>query len=139
MIEIQMIGNVGDNAVIREFGGKKYLSFSVAETYKYTNAEGVPCEKTTWVSCLKPLADDSKLAAYIRKGAQVFVRGKLTVKIYTDGNGRPCAGLDCAVSTLQLCGGKRDDGNVSAAPIDEQQRPQPAAPQMIENENELPF
>lgn len=135
MIEIQMIGNLGGDAVIREIGGKRYLSFAVAASRKYLNAEGVECEQTTWVSCLRNAEDGQRIGQYLKKGVQVFVRGRVAVKTYVDNFGKPRSGLDCMVQTLQLVGNPRDiqaQQPATAAPV-------ATAPQMPENENDLPF
>ena len=49
MLQIEVIGNIGNDAEIKEFSGKKYVSFNVAHSEKHKDANGVNVETTTWV------------------------------------------------------------------------------------------
>ena len=51
MLKLQLIGNLGQDAVVNNVGGKNVINFSVAHTEKYKNSEGTEVSKTTWVSC----------------------------------------------------------------------------------------
>lgn len=53
MITLEIIGNIGADATIKDINGQKYISFSVANTDTYTTNTGERKETTTWVSCLK--------------------------------------------------------------------------------------
>jgi single-strand DNA-binding protein len=73
MLVLEIIGNLGSDAVIKDFNGQKFISFSVAHTESYVDKELVKHEKTTWVSCLK--YGESGVLPYLKKGTRVFVRG----------------------------------------------------------------
>ena len=47
MLQIEVIGNIGADAEIKEFGGKKYVSFNVAHSERRKDANGTTVE-TTW-------------------------------------------------------------------------------------------
>ena len=49
MLQIEVIGNIGADAEIKEFGGKKYVSFNVAHSERRKDASGTTVESTTWV------------------------------------------------------------------------------------------
>jgi len=51
MLKLQLIGNLGQDAVVNNVGGKNVINFSVAHTEKYKNADNAEVSKTTWVSC----------------------------------------------------------------------------------------
>mgnify|MGYP002087708599 CR=1 FL=1 len=53
MLTLEIIGNIGSDAIIKDINGQKYISFSVANTDTYTTNTGERKEITTWVSCLK--------------------------------------------------------------------------------------
>jgi len=53
MLQIEIIGNLGQDAEIKEFNGQRFISFSVAHTESYTDAHGERQKRTVWVSCLK--------------------------------------------------------------------------------------
>ena len=40
MLQIEVIGNIGADAEIKEFGGKKYVSFNVAHSERRKDASG---------------------------------------------------------------------------------------------------
>lgn len=46
MLQIEVIGNIGADAEIKEFGGKKYVSFNVAHSERRKDASGTTVEST---------------------------------------------------------------------------------------------
>lgn len=74
MLQIEVIGNIGADAEIKEFNGKKYVSFNVAHSERRKDANGTTVESTTWVSVLS-FGDGGGLTQYLKRGAKVFVRG----------------------------------------------------------------
>lgn len=103
MLVVEIIGNLGGDATIKDFNGQKFIAFSVAHTESFTS-QGQKQERTTWVSCLKH--GESAVLNYLKKGTRVFVRGELSAKVY-DASGTPQVGLSCRVKELQLLGGNR--------------------------------
>jgi len=75
MLQITIIGNIGKDAEIKEIGGKNYVKFSVA------HSEGKD-KPTTWVTALVFANNPEKLSGLFRKGAVVFVQGRLTTSVY---------------------------------------------------------
>ena len=102
MLEITIIGNIGRDAEIKDINGQKKITFSVAHSHSYTNNEGVKVERTTWISCFKPSNDNSSLASYLKKGTKVFIRGTLSVSIYSDHNNVNHPDIKCDVRTIEL-------------------------------------
>ena len=101
MILASIIGHLGKDAEIKKINEKEYLSFSVASTEKKGEQE-----VTTWISVLA--GNNPNLLPYLKKGQQVFVSGRMSAGIYQSQN---TFGVDISVfaSTLQLCGGKREE------------------------------
>lgn len=85
MLQGEVIGNIGKDAEIREFGERKYVSFTVAHSERKRNQDGQFEEHTVWVSVLW-YGDGGKLFQYLKKGCKVFVRGDLSVRKYLDRN-----------------------------------------------------
>lgn len=120
MLQVEIIGNIGNDAQVKDFNGKKYIAFNVAHSEKFKNQQGVETERTTWVSVLKP--GESAVAQYLKKGTPVFVRGDLSVKAYKDNAGNWQVGVNCLAREIQLLpGGKRDQnaGTQQEAPAAE--------------------
>ena len=86
MLQLEIIGNLGNDAEIKEFNGKKYVSMNVAHSEKKRDANGSVLETTTWVSVLW-YGDGGNLTQYLKRGCKVFVRGRLSLKIYQDKHG----------------------------------------------------
>lgn len=102
---INLIGHIGRDAETKHIGERDYISFSVACTEKRGNEEN-----TSWYSILYPYQE--AIIPFLKKGQQVFVMGKLSAKIYQSNNS---FGIDLSVfaSTLQLCGGKKEESTTS--------------------------
>ena len=78
---INISGRIGQDPQVKELqGGKKVVTFSIANTESFTDKDGVRREKTTWVSIVgwHWLAD-----LPLKRGSEVFVSGKLSIREYT--------------------------------------------------------
>lgn len=143
MLQVEIIGNIGNDAQVKDFNGKKYIAFNVAHSEKFKNQQGVETERTTWVSVLKP--GESAVVQYLKKGTSVFVRGDLSVKAYQDNAHNWQVGVNCLAREVQLLpGGKRDQneqaGQQPAAPAPAStQAPAPEAPAEGGTNDDLPF
>ena len=103
LLEMQAIGNLGADATIKDFNGRKFISFNLGCSEKYTDKNGVQTERTTWVSCLKMIRNEqSTLAGFLRKGTQVYIRGRVSCRAFTRNDGTMDASLNCNVNELQL-------------------------------------
>ena len=115
MLQVEIIGNIGNDAQVKDFNGKKYIAFNVAHSEKFKNQQGVETERTTWVSVLKP--GESGIGQYLKKGTPVFVRGERSVKQFQDSANNWQVGINCLAREVQLLpGGKRDQNQQAAAP-----------------------
>lgn len=77
MIELQAIGNIGENAEQKTIGGHSYASFSIGVT------DGK--DKTIWLRVMK-YDKEGKLTAYLTKGKKVWVRGNPYFSAYVSKN-----------------------------------------------------
>ena len=132
MLQIEVIGNIGADAEIKEFGGKKYVSFNVAHSERRKDANGTTVESTTWVSVLS-FGDGGGLTQYLKRCAKVFVRGRMSVKQYQDKNNHWQVVVNCNASEVQLCGIKVDDNAQQQATANQQQQ------QSSNGDDGLPF
>ena len=96
-------GYLGKDSEVKEFGGEKYMSFSVASTKKVKDSKGVETDETTWVSCLKK--GETGVLKYLTKGTKVFVEGSLVPKIY-EKDGKASIVLNCRVNHIELLSSK---------------------------------
>ena len=107
------MGNIGNDAEVRHTqGGMSVISFSVAHSEKWKDAQGQTQERTTWVRCSRWVKPDStKLADYLKKGTKVFVEGQPSVSAWTDKDGNVQGSLELRVMSLEFGGSA-----VAAAP-----------------------
>lgn len=113
MLKAELIGNLGNDAEIKEFGGKKYVALSIATMDYAKDEQGNRADVTTWVSVLW-YGDGGGLFAYLKKGAKVFVRGNLRTKIYADKQGVQQVAINVNASEVQLCGSKQEASSQQA-------------------------
>lgn len=114
MLQVEIIGNLGRDAEVKDFNGRKFIAFNVAHSEHYKDNNGQDVERTVWVSCLKQ--GESGVVNYLKKGTPVFLRGDLSIKLYTDSNRQTQAGVNCLVRDLQLLPSKKNEQQPAAAP-----------------------
>lgn len=108
MLKIELIGNLGADAEIKEGNGSKFVSFRVADTQKYKDQSGNEKEVTNWIDCTMSNVE-AKVLPYLKAGVKVFVRGFASLRVYSSKKDRCMkAGLQVAVSEIELCGGSTD-------------------------------
>lgn len=147
----QFIGHIGADAEVRTINDNQraVISFRVAVTEKWKDAQGNPKENTTWVKCSiwrKP--DQTTIAQYLKKGQQVYIEGKPTANAYVDNEGAAKASLEVTVDSVELLGRRPENAggmpvnNGSPTPQPHQRQQQQATPP-IPNQNplddDLPF
>lgn len=111
MLRLEVIGNLGANAEFKSENGQEYLTFRVAHSDRYTDAQGQEHSNTTWITCFYR-GRAQNLLPYLVKGTKVFCRGNLSMRIY-DSAVDHCkkVGVTLSVAEIELCGS-------SAAPAD---------------------
>lgn len=141
MLKMQVLGNLGKDAVLHMHGTDSVLNFSVAHTEKYKDKNGQQCEKTTWVECSWWVDSRSTVGQYLKKGVMVYAEGRPDSRPWETKDGKKASSLIMRVTSLQLCGGgSRPENNQPA-----QQASAPAAQQqegfvpLNENFEDLPF
>ncbi len=113
MIKLQVIGNLGKDAVLNNVNGKNVINFTVAHTERYKDAQGVQKDRTTWVDCAY-WTDRTAVAPYLKKGTMVYVEGTPDVRTYTTADGRNGASLTLRTLNIQLLGGKPSEGGAGS-------------------------
>lgn len=104
MIKLQIVGNLGGDAIVKEVNGKNVINFNVAHTEKFKDAQGNLKERTTWVNCAY-WTDRTAVGQYLKKGKQVYAEGSPEADGYLNKENQPAATLRMRVQNLQLLGG----------------------------------
>jgi len=142
MIKLNVIGHIGNDALVNNVNGKLVINFNVAHSEKYKNNEGVQVNRTTWVNCAY-WTERTGIAPYLKKGTQVYVEGQPDVRTYTTKEGVNGATLSLRVSSVQLLGSRPSEGGSAGgyqpAPAVASQPSAPAASDITEAFDDLPF
>ena len=110
MIKLQVIGNLGKDAIVNNVNGKNVINFTVAHTEKFKDAQGNQKDKTTWVDCAY-WTDRTAVAPYLKKGTQVYVEGTPDIRSYAKQDGTNGAALTLRIASVQLLGTRPTDAS----------------------------
>lgn len=109
MIKLQVIGNLGRDAVVNNVNGKNVINFTVAHTEKFKDSAGNQKDKTVWVDCAY-WTDRTAIAPYLKKGTQVYAEGQPDIRTYQTQDGKQGASLSLRVLSVQLLGSRPEQG-----------------------------
>lgn len=114
--KVMLMGNVGKDPEVRysQAGGRKNVSFSLATSKRYRDANGEQKELTTWHNIVGwgKIADIVEQLG-IRKGMSLYVEGSLNNRSWNDQNGQKRYVTEVLMDTFQLLTPK---GTQTAAP-----------------------
>jgi single-strand DNA-binding protein len=109
MIKMQVIGYLGQDAIVNTVNGKTVINFSVAHSEKYKNKDGIEVDKSVWVSAAY-WTDRVNVAMYLKKGTQVYLEGSPEAKTYTNKNNEVIPQLQIRVASLNLLSSLKTQG-----------------------------
>lgn len=101
MINLSVIGHLGQDATVGSVNGKTVINFTLAHSEKFKNKDGVEETNTIWVSCAY-WTEKTNLVPYLKKGTQIYLEGKPEAKIYTNKNNQVIPQLHVRVMLVQL-------------------------------------
>jgi single-strand DNA-binding protein len=134
--KVILVGNLGKDPEVRFFDNdKKKASFSLATSETYNNKEGEKITRTEWhnVVLWGRLAEIAE--AYLRKGRQVYIEGKISSRSYEDKEGNKRYVTEINGQQMQLLGRQSHEGEANdTTPNSNTQKPK-AAPVV----DDLPF
>lgn len=119
MIRLEIVGNLGADAEIKEYNGNKFVSFRVAHSEKWVDQQtGAITTQTTWVSC--SLNGNGKgLTQYLKKGTKVFLRGTPNFVQYSSPKTHKIeVGVNLFVKEIELCGGLQEQSQDNSGNVD---------------------
>lgn len=101
-----IIGNLGDDPEVRYMpNGDAVANLSVATSESWKDQQGKPQERTEWhkVTMYRKLAEIA--GQYLRKGAQVYIEGKMQTRKWQDQQGNDRYTTEVIADKLQMLGG----------------------------------
>ena len=148
--KVMIIGNLGRDPEMRYTpSGQAVTQFTVAVNRNYKDAQGERQEETEWFRVVAWGQQAEFSAEYLRKGAKVFVEGRIQTRQWEGQDGQKRYTTELVANTIQtLERRQRDDageGGSQLPPEPRAQRPQaanakPAAEQAPEPDyDDLPF
>ena len=97
-----LIGNVGSDPEVRYTDNSKVARIRLATTDRYKDKSGEVKESTEWhdISVFGKTADF--VENYVKKGAQLFVEGKIRTRVYKDKNNIERTAFGVVADSVQL-------------------------------------
>lgn len=136
--KVILIGNVGKDPEVRHLEtGTAVSSFTLATTERFRIKAGELQDQTEWhnIVCWRNLAELSE--KYIKKGAQIFVEGKIRTRSWQDQTGAKRYTTEIVADNIRLLDRK---GTVAAAPAEPVAPVQGfTAPMVEDTSDDLPF
>jgi single-strand DNA-binding protein len=117
---VTLIGNLGRDPEIRRLeNGTAVGKFSVATNESYKDSSGEWQQQTEWheVVVWRALAEQAEKA--LKKGALIFVEGKLSYRKYTDKNNVERTAVEIVANTFRLLERREGGGRESSFPTQE--------------------
>ena len=145
--KITIVGYLGRDPELRYTPqGTPVCDFSIATTERRKDKSGEFQDQTTWfrVSLFGRQAEVA--SQYLSKGRQVYVEGTLTLREYTDKEGKARTSLDVRGSDIQFISSAADGeqsparASATSAPAPRREAPaRPASAPAPVDEDDIPF
>ena len=103
--KVQLIGNLGnDPEIITLESGKKLAKFSIATNENYKNAQGERVTDTQWHNVVAWGKTAEIIEAYVTKGKEVAIEGKLNHRSFDDKEGNKRYTTEIVCNELLMLG-----------------------------------
>ena len=108
--KVTLIGRLGKDPVLKHFSNDNAIAeFSVATDESYKNKEGQKVEQTEWHNVKIPTKKQAEIAEkYLKKGALVYVEGKIRTRSYDDKDGNKKYVTEIICDNFRMLDSKRD-------------------------------
>ncbi len=114
--KVILVGNVGKDPVVRYFDkGVAKATFPVATSESYTNQQGETITSTEWHNIVLWRALAEVAEKTVKKGAQVYIVGKIKTRSYVDKDGVNKYITEILADTLLLLEKKQGPGTSGTA------------------------
>ena len=124
--QVQLIGRLGRDPEVRYMpNGEAVCNFSIATSESWKDANGQKQERTEWhnITMYRKLAEIA--GQYLRKGALVFVQGKIQSRKYVDKNGIERTAYEIICDSMKMLGDTASGAQQQTTPPAQNQTPPP--------------
>jgi single-strand DNA-binding protein len=113
--KITLIGYAAKDPDIRTISAdKKVAEISIPINDNYTDRSGQQIERTAWYRVAFWNQKAEVIEKYVKKGSQLHIEGRLTVRTYTDKEGKERFSLDVLAQDFTLLGSRTEGGENGA-------------------------
>jgi single-strand DNA-binding protein len=113
--KVILVGNVGKDPVVRYFDkGAAKATFPLATSESYTNQQGETITSTEWHNIVLWRALAEVAEKTVKKGAQVYIVGKIKTRSYVDKEGNNKYITEILADTLLVLDKKQPTGNFTS-------------------------
>jgi single-strand DNA-binding protein len=137
--KVILVGNVGKDPDVRYLdNGIVKCSFSLATSDSYKNKAGEKVTNTEWHNIIiwRELAKAAE--AYVKKGMQLYIEGKISTRSYQDKDGVQRRVTEITADTFQILGRKPE--SQQNADHEEKPKSEPSgADEPVQDADDLPF
>ncbi len=119
--KVQLIGRIGTDIETRKFdSGSMKVSFRMATSETYKDAQGNKQEETQWHNIIAWGKLAEILAKFTQKGAEIMIEGKLIYRSWESKEGEKKYITEIETLDLRLMGGMpKNNSEVAEAPLAE--------------------
>jgi len=103
---VQLIGRIGKEPEVKNFGDKMKASFTIATNDYYKNAKGEKVEDTQWHNLVIWGKQAENAGKLLKKGAEVAIEGKLVHRVYETDKGEKKYFTEINVNDFMMLGAK---------------------------------
>ncbi len=149
--KVILVGNVGKDPVVRYFDkGVAKATFPLATSETYTNQQGETITTTEWHNIViwRALAEVAEKT--VKKGAQVYIVGKIKTRSYVDKDGNNKYITEILADTFLLLEKKpvvpsshvqpdETQNHLKEKPVSDEELNEPPAGYQASSEDDLPF
>ena len=116
--KVIIVGNLGRDPEMRTFpSGDQVANVTIATTDRWRDKNtGENKEATEWHRVVFNGRLAEIVGQYLRKGSQVYVEGSLRTRKWTDQSGQEKFTTEIRADTMQMLGGRQDEGSHEASP-----------------------
>lgn len=114
--KVLLLGQVGRDPEVKEIGGAKYATFSLATSESYKDRNGERQTNTEWhtIVCWRNTAE--LVERYVTKGMQLFVEGQLRTRSWEDSEGKKRYVTEVVAGNVQFVGKKESSEQKQSQP-----------------------
>lgn len=137
--KVFLLGQVGRDPEVKEIGGAKYATFSLATSESYKDKNGERQTNTEWhtIVCWRNTAE--VVERYVTKGMQLFIEGQLRTRSWEDSEGKKRYVTEIVAKEVQFVGKKESSEQKQSQPTYQNNYGSTPMPMDDGDDSDLPF